>query len=138
MPLFGSNADLGGLAAARLAEHAVHTWDIAVALDPDAVVPAEAVALLVDRLPGTVVFGGKAVEGAEPVTVQTTGPDRSFRLTLSPAVALKPTDEPGPDPLVLPAEALLRLVYGRLDPEHTPAGMTDPRLATLRQAFRGF
>jgi uncharacterized protein (TIGR03083 family) len=138
VPLFGTDADLSGLAAARLAEHAVHTWDIAVALDPAAVVSAEAVELLIDRLPGTVAFAGKPVEGAESVAISTIGPDRSFRLTLSPAVALEPTDEPGPDPLVLPAEALLRLVYGRLDLEHTPAGVTDPRLVALREAFRGF
>jgi hypothetical protein len=27
---------------------------------------------------------------------------------------------------------------GRLDPEHTPSGFTDPRLAGVRQAFQGF
>ena len=112
-------------------------WDIAVALDPAAVVAAAAVELLVDRLPGTVAFAGKAVEGADPVAIRTTGPERSFRLTLSPAVALEPADDPGPDPLVLPAEALLRLVYGRLDLEHTPVGVNDPRLVALREAFRG-
>ncbi len=138
VPLFGADTDLGGLAAARLAEHAVHTWDIAVALDPVAVVPADAVELLVDRLPGMVAFAGKAVEGAEPVTIQTTGPERTFRLTLGPELALEPTDDPGPDPLALSPEALLRLVYGRLDAEHTPAGVIDPRLADLRQAFLGF
>ena len=90
VPLFGADTDLGGLAAARLAEHAVHTWDIAVALDPVAVVPADAVELLVDRLPGMVAFAGKTVEGAEPVTIQTTGPERAFRLTLGPEVALEP------------------------------------------------
>jgi uncharacterized protein (TIGR03083 family) len=136
--LFGAPADLGDLAAARLAEHAVHTWDIVVALGPAAVVNPDAVALLVDGLSRTVGYAAQAVEGAEPVTIRTTEPDRTFRLALSPAPALEPTDDPGPDPLVLLAEALLRLVYGRLDPEHTPAGLTDPRLAGLRQAFRGF
>jgi uncharacterized protein (TIGR03083 family) len=136
--LFGAQADLGDLAAARLAEHAVHTWDIAVALDPTAVVAAEAVALLVDRLPATLAYAGRAVEGVASVTIRTTGPDRTFRLSLSPEVALEPTEDRGPDPLVLPAEALLRLVYGRLDPEHTPADLTDPRLSALREAFRGF
>ena len=33
--MFGGTRDLGGLTAMRLSEHAVHTWDIAVALDPD-------------------------------------------------------------------------------------------------------
>jgi hypothetical protein len=42
--------------------------------------------------------------------------------------------EGGPDPdLVLPAEAFCRLVYGRLDPEHTPAFSADAGvLDTLR------
>ena len=33
--MFGGTRDLDGLAAMRLSEHAVHTWDIAVALDPE-------------------------------------------------------------------------------------------------------
>jgi len=41
--------------------------------------------------------------------------------------------------VVLPAEALLRLVYGRLDPAHTPESVVDTNaLATLRRAFPGF
>jgi len=47
--------------------------------------------------------------------------------------------EGGPDPdLVLPAEAFCRLVYGRLDPEHTPAFTGDASLLdTLRAVFLG-
>lgn len=138
VPMFGTDTDIAGLAAARLGEHVVHTWDIAVALDPTARIAADAVTLLVDRLAPTVGFAGKAVDGVDPVTIQTVDPDRTFRLTLSPEVTLEPTDAPGPDPMVLPAEALLRLVYGRLDPEHTPPEVSDPRLTTLRQAFPGF
>jgi hypothetical protein len=42
--------------------------------------------------------------------------------------------------VTMPAEALLRLAYGRLDPDHTPAGVTgdDADLGTLRQIFPGF
>jgi hypothetical protein len=39
----------------------------------------------------------------------------------------------------LPAEAFLRLVYGRLDPDHTPPVDTqDVELGTLRSIFPGF
>ena len=40
----------------------------------------------------------------------------------------------------MPAEALLRLAYGRLDPAHTPARSTaDPAdLDQLRAIFPGF
>ena len=38
----------------------------------------------------------------------------------------------------LPAESMCRLVYGRLDPDHTPAGVDDgPVLARLRAVFPG-
>ena len=99
---------------------------------------ADAVELLVDRLPGMVAFAGKTVEGAEPVTIQTTGPERAFRLTLGPEVALEPTDDPGPDPLALPPSRCSVSSTVALDAEHTPAGVIDPRLADLRQAFLGF
>jgi hypothetical protein len=35
-------------------------------------------------------------------------------------------------------EALVRLVYGRLDPAHTPAGADDADFDDLRQLFPGF
>jgi MDMPI C-terminal domain len=45
-----------------------------------------------------------------------------------------------PAEVQMPAEALLRLAYGRLDPEHTPAAVTgDPAaLDRLRAVFPGF
>lgn len=138
VPFFTGDQDIAGLAAARLGEHAVHTWDIAVALDPTAVVPGDAAALLVDELPVVATRASRPVDGADPVAVATTAPERRFTLTLSPEVTLEVTDQPGPDPLVLTAEAFLRLVYGRLDADHTPADVGDPRLPALREAFPGF
>jgi len=135
---FGRELDLAGLAGMRLVELALHTWDIAVALDPASTVSADAVGLLVDELPATVARAGRTTAGVEPVDVVTTGPSRSFALDVGDEVTLQPSAAPGPDPLVLPAEALIRLVYGRLDPEHTPAGVDDPRLAGLRTVFPGF
>ena len=58
------------------------------------------------------------------------GPD-SLKLTPSDLVA-------APD-LELPSEAFIRLVYGRLDPAHTPAVTGSPTLLDeLRTAFPGF
>ena len=48
--LFGMDLDIAGLARMRLSEHAVHSWDVAVALDPSARVAPEAVGLLIDTL----------------------------------------------------------------------------------------
>jgi hypothetical protein len=42
--------------------------------------------------------------------------------------------------VAMPAEALLRLAYGRLDPGHTPASVTGDAadLDRLRAVFPGF
>ena len=137
--MFGGTRDLGGLTAMRLSEHAVHTWDIAVALDPEATIPPEAVGLLVDQLPGT-ASRGKAVPGAAPLVVTTTDPARTYRITFEPDLSVQLVDGVAAADLTLPAEAFLRLVYGRLDPAHTPSSVTGDtgRLADLRKAFPGF
>ncbi|HEY7277597.1 MAG TPA: maleylpyruvate isomerase family mycothiol-dependent enzyme [Trebonia sp.] len=130
--------DLAGVLGMRLSEHAVHTWDIAVTLDPAAKVAADAVDLLVDRLPMMVGFMGKQAPAPVVVAVTTTSPERSFTLdtggvTLAPVgVADAPTAS-----LALPAEALLRLVYGRLDDESDlrASGVT---IGELKSVFPGF
>ncbi|HEU5000624.1 MAG TPA: maleylpyruvate isomerase family mycothiol-dependent enzyme [Lapillicoccus sp.] len=138
--MFGGTRDLDGLTAMRLGEHAVHTWDIAVALDPTATVDPVAVAQLLDSIPGTAALSGKPVTGADPVIIATTDPARAYRVTLDPEVSLHALDGVAAADLTMPAEALLRLVYGRLDPAHTPASVTGDtaRLADLRKAFPGF
>ena len=47
---FGMEMDLAGVARMRLGEHAIHTWDVAVALDPSATVAPDAVGLLIDTI----------------------------------------------------------------------------------------
>jgi uncharacterized protein (TIGR03083 family) len=135
---FGQRFDFAGMVAMRLGEHALHAWDIAVALDPAATVQAEAVALLIDTV-GQTAARAKPVEGIGPIAIDTTDPDRRLELSLHPAVSLAERPEPAPETLQLPAEALIRLVYGRLDPAHTPATVAeDTRLVQLRGAFPGF
>jgi uncharacterized protein (TIGR03083 family) len=124
MSLFGADQDLSGLARLRLGEHVLHTWDVAVTFDAGAIVPPEAAALLVDGLDGLVARFGKPVEPALRLHLVTHDPDRAFSLQAdSDGVRLSPT---GADPtdhdgsLRLPAEAFTRLVYGRMDAQHTP------------------
>lgn len=147
--LFGNTADLAGLLAMRLSEHALHTWDVAVALDPTAEVAPDAVALLVETvLPGTVSRAGRPADPPQAVAVTTRTPDLSFALTTGPTVSLTDAgqdgagaDGPGAEAsLEIPAEAFLRLVYGRLDADHTPAGLEpqEELLGQLRQVFPGF
>lgn len=156
--LFGGamTVDATGFVAMRLSEHAMHTWDVAVALDPSATVDDDAVGLLIDRLPQMAERLGKAtaIAGGLPmsVTLDTTDPSRRFLLSADGGVHLAATDAAAPEAgdgepseaprhrLLLPAEALIRLVYGRLDPSHTPAlGNGDPALLdSLRSLFPGF
>jgi hypothetical protein len=138
LSMFGRDLDLAGLAGMRLSEHAVHTWDIVVALDPSAQVTADSVALLIDLLPGVAGRAGKPAAQGRTVAIRTTEPERSFTLTTGPEVALTPGTDGDAD-LRLPAEALLRLVYGRLDPDHSPADLAqEPVIVTLRGVFQGF
>ena len=90
----GRELDLTGLVGMRLAELALHTWDVAVALDPSATVSDDAVDLLVDELPAVAARAGKADDG-EPVAVVTTDPDRTFALDLGDPVTLRPSAAAG-------------------------------------------
>ena len=138
--LFGMDADLNRLVVMKLGEHAIHTWDVATALDSTATVAADAVDLLLDGVPALAARG--ATPAAEPKTigVTVTEPDHRYLIVTGPAVSVT-EGEDGDDldaALTLPAEAFLRLVYGRLDPAHVPAGVAEsPELETLRTVFRG-
>lgn len=126
----------------RLNEHTVHTWDVEVVGDEAAVLPAAETALVVDNLALLARFTGKSVPDGRALTVRTTEPPRGFTITTGPdAVALATSDAVDADlsaDLTMPAEALIRLVYGRLDPAHTPAfdGATTV-LDQLRTVFPG-
>lgn len=143
LDFFGSQRTLLDLLLMRLSEHTVHTWDIAVALDPTATLPDDSAELVVDCLEQVVARSGKPAPDPVTIGVVTTQPDRAFRLDLAggPA-ALAPADghPAGTGPTVkLSSEALIRLVYGRLDPEHTPSSVETSGidLDTLRRTFPG-
>jgi len=149
LKMFGMELGATGLARLRLGEHAIHTWDILVALDPSATVAQDAVTLLVDALDQLAAWTGKPDGRQRKVRVSTTGPDRQFTLETSEAVTLTASDcedpaephhsEQGLSELRLPAEAFVRLVYGRMDEAHTPpAEVAGVELDELRQIFPGF
>jgi uncharacterized protein (TIGR03083 family) len=144
LKLFGMDIDATGFARMRLSEHAVHTWDVLVALDPAATLAPDAVALLIDTLDQVAGRSAKPDGQQRTVRVSTTDPERQFILATGDEVTLTPLDgdappEPGVSELRLPAEALIRLVYGRLDEAHTPPAQTAGiELDELRQIFRGF
>ena len=144
LKLFGMDLDATGFARLRVGEHAVHTWDVLVALDPAATLAPDAVALLIDTLDQVAGRSAQPDGKQRKVRVSTTEPERQFILQTGDAVALTPSDGEvapglGLSELRLPAEALIRLVYGRLDEAHTPPAETaGVELGELRQIFRGF
>jgi uncharacterized protein (TIGR03083 family) len=142
LSLFGADQDLPAMMRMRLGEHAVHSWDVLVALDSSATVDANAVALLIDTLPGLADRVARPGPLTRRIQVTTRAPDRAFLLDIGPdGSRLTATNTPvggSDDELRLPAEAFLRLVYGRLDPEHTPPSVGESaKLDILRPVFPG-
>ena len=129
------NFDFAGFVGLRLNEHALHTWDIEVTLDPAASVAPDATRLVVDNLQMITRFTGKPTGSERQVAVRTSGPRRDFTITLgADAVSLEHADRVDEPDLEIPAEAFIRLVYGRLDPEHTPPTRGPADLDELRHA----
>ncbi|MGH9018364.1 MAG: maleylpyruvate isomerase family mycothiol-dependent enzyme [Acidimicrobiales bacterium] len=138
--LFGMDLDVARFLQMRGTEHAVHTWDVAAALDDGATVAADAVELMVDTLGEMARRVGKAPGGTSRIGIVTTDPARSLVLVLDDGVSMGTDDgSPTDGRLRLPAEALLRLVYGRLDEGHTPPGVEAEgvTLDGLRAVFPG-
>ncbi len=141
--MFGMDLDIASLSRMRLFEHTMHSWDVAVTRDPAAELAPDAVDLLAGAVDQVVPRLGKPFGGELRVRVRTTRPGRDLLLAVGDAVSL--TDVSGTEAaadgeLEITSAALLRLVYGRLDPGHTPAG-TSARgvdLDTLRRVFPGF
>jgi uncharacterized protein (TIGR03083 family) len=122
----------------RLNEHVLHTWDIEVVGDPAAVLPPDATAVLVDSLGLIARYTGRPTEPPRTVAVRTVAPERGFIITTGPehvgfeehATVERPDAE-------LPAEAFVRLVYGRLGPAGTPLLRGEAAVAVLRGVFPG-
>jgi len=144
LSMFGMELDPAGVARMRLGEHAMHTWDVVVALDPGETLAPDAAALLIDTLDQLVTRTAKPDGKQRKIRVTTTDPERQFTLETGEAVTLVPADdetvpELGVSELRLPAEAFIRLIYGRLDSDHTPADEhAGVELDELRAIFPGF
>jgi uncharacterized protein (TIGR03083 family) len=142
--LAGMDLDAAQILRMRVSEHAMHGWDVAAAFDDDAVLPDIALPAVFDLLPLTLRWAAQPYDGELRVRVRTTDPDGDHVLeTGHGQTRLTPADGDGAaadGELQLPAEALLRLFYGRLDPRHTPPNKAsdDGLLDTLRAVFRGF
>lgn len=150
--VFGQQFDLAGFLAMRLAEHVLHGWDIAVTAEPDATLPDDQLPFVVEGLSRIAAHSGRPDPQAPPIRVITSDPQHTFDLTLdgesprltptaTPANAAAPAAGAATGMAVVraPAEAFVRLVYGRLDRDHTPESVHTEGidLDTLRRAFPG-
>ena len=149
-------APVAGAVALRLHEFTLHSWDVAVTRDATATLAPEAVEHILGVSDFMIGWIGRPQPGRPfTVAVRTTAPGRSMQLDVTPdAVRLQPDGDDraddvavavarsGPDStLTLPAESWLRLVSGRLAPEHTPDEVTISGAVTLddlRQVFPGY
>lgn len=149
LTMMGAEQELSGLLRMRLVEHLLHTWDIDVALDDSATLPAPGAALVIDQLPLIVRYTAKASIPTQ-IRITTTEPELTLRLSLAPDGsqlvrdrADMPAGQQGSadhDQTVrLPTEAFVRLVYGRLDSDHTPPTVdaAPGLLDALRTALPG-
>jgi len=124
----------------RLNEHAVHTWDVEVVVDPGAGIDPTATSVIIDSLSMIAGWTGKAAESPRTIAVRTSDPERRISVTTGPDKVELATAEGDAEPdLELTSEAFIRLVYGRLDPNHTPPERdVDGALDALRATFPGF
>jgi uncharacterized protein (TIGR03083 family) len=125
----------------RLNEQALHGWDVEVGLDPAATLTDESAALLAEHFSSTMTFMlgfvGKA-EGVDDSRVAVGG----YSIVVEDgAVRLEAGDGETTATFHGPLEAAIRLLAGRLKPEHTPDGVGvegNLSLDDLRKVFPGY
>ena len=135
---------LGSYAGMRLNEAAQHSWDVRVAHDDAAAIPDDAASLVVEHyttgLGFLLGFIGKADALPEPAVV-TLG-DLGVALSVTDTVALvDPAGAEATARFTGSADAVARLLSGRLTPRWTPAGVSvegNVDLEGLRRVFPGY
>ena len=136
--------DVATAAGFRLNEFTLHGWDVAFGSDPQATLAPESVEPLLGIAPIMLGWIGKPdVLGGRAVTIAVTLTDLDQRLGLRIDDAVSLVEVPAePDAtLDLPAESWVRLLYGRLGPDSTPADVQTTGAITideLREVFPGF
>ncbi len=134
---------LASYAGMRLNEAAQHSWDVRVAYDDHAAIDDTTSRMLVGHLGNglafLVGFSGRADVVAEPALVGLG--DLDLALSVTDAVALVPAGGDVTASFVGPADAVARLLSGRLTPRWTPDGVSvsgNIGLDDLRAVFPGY
>lgn len=143
VPYFAGLLGIAEYAGYRLSEQSVHAWDIEVALDLSARIPAAETDLLWERLDLVVTrfrdAGTLARLAPKQLAVELTDRRRTRGLSVGTELHLTPTAPARPDGTVAgPAEALLRLCYGRHRTEDGVRAGGAVTLADLTSLFPGF
>lgn len=127
----------------RLGEAAQHSWDIRVALDPQATVAADAAEVLVEHYTGglgfLLGFLGKADQLVEPAVVAIA--DNGLTIVIEDRVSLHRSGAEPTARMDGEVEAALRLLAGRLKAPYIPEGLQvtgNVTLADLQRVFPGF
>lgn len=143
VPFFLGPVDVSTLMLFRLSEHALHNWDVRVTLDTSAEVDAEAAPLVLQNVTARVI-GHLAKHDPTPhqTGVSIIG-DLPLFLALGDPAQLRPPAESddASGRLTISPPTLLRLLSGRLDPQHTPPSVQAegrPTIEQLRMIFPGF
>ncbi|MDX3771984.1 MULTISPECIES: maleylpyruvate isomerase N-terminal domain-containing protein [unclassified Streptomyces] len=143
VPYFAGLLGVSEYAGYRLSEQSVHAWDIEVALDPAATVPPAEVRLLWERLDvvATRFRDAETLQrlGPRQLSVRLTDADRTLLLDLDSELHLYPCEPAEPAGILAgPAEAVLRLFYGRLRQGDGVTATGHVTLADLQALFPGF
>jgi uncharacterized protein (TIGR03083 family) len=134
---------LGAVTGMRLNEAALHGWDVRVGLDPEATLTDEQAALLAEHFSGSLGFllgfVGKAEALTEPAVVDIQG--SGFTIVVAEGVGLTESGDGTTATFTGPLESAIRLLAGRLTPQHTAAGVAvsgNVTLDDLRAVFPGY
>ncbi|HWU31864.1 MAG TPA: maleylpyruvate isomerase N-terminal domain-containing protein [Marmoricola sp.] len=138
-----SPVSLAAFAGLRLGEVAHHTWDVRVAVDPEAVLLEDSAVVHAEHLSTDLGFMlgflGKADRIEESVVLGLS--DSGYSLIVSDTVALESDAGQATATFTGALEAALRLITGRLTPTYTPPSATvtgNVSLDDLRAVFPGF
>lgn len=145
VPFFTGPTPVSVFAGFRLAEHAVHTWDVVVGRDPTAELATDAAHIILAAVVVPMVgrLAGDPVPAPPSVAVHLGDTDRKLVLDVGPTIRLRELRS-GEEPdarLDMSTAAFVRLVYGRLGPGRTPDSVvaSEPALLDrLRRMFPGF
>lgn len=134
---------LAAFAGLRLGESALHAWDVLVALDPEAALTEGAAEVLLEHYLGDlgwlVGFTGRAEGlGGRTAAVELRTPDAVLGLEVGERVALVPSVDAPTGVVTGTAEAVVRLLSGRLRTGTDVTVTGDVTLQDLRAVFPGY